>query len=224
MLIIGHRGAAGLAHENTLESLQAGIDADVDMLEFDVRLTSDKVPILAHDTKLHGHRISQTRYSKLRKAGRVTTLRDVLDKLFGKIYLNLEFKPVNGVDVVFELIKNEYIKSPDDWNNLLVSSFHASVLMRLRQRSRHINLSFLHSINPFSFMIYNRKLHLSAAGWHRLHYNKLSIQLAKKMDIFTYVYTVNRPETALLFNRRKVDGVVTDYPDRIIKALNEKKK
>ncbi len=224
MLIIGHRGAAGLAAENTLEALQVGIDADVDMLEFDVRLTSDKVPILAHDSKLHGHRISQTRYSKLRKAGPVTTLRNVLDKLFGQIYLNLEFKPVNGVDVVFDLIKKNYIKKPDDWNSLLVSSFHASVLVRLRRRSRNINLSLLHSINPFSFMIYNRTLHLSAAGWHRLHYNKLSIQLARKMDIFTYVYTVNRPQTALLFSRRKVDGVVTDFPDRISRALNKKNK
>ena len=224
MLIIGHRGAAGLATENTLEALLAGIGADVDMLEFDVRLTSDEVPILAHDTKLHGLRINKTRYSKLRKAGQVTTLRNVLDKLFGQIYLNLEYKPVNGVDVVFELIKNNYVKKPEDWNNIIFSSFHASVLMRLRKRSRDINLSLLHSINPFSFMIYNRTLHLSAAGWHRLHYNKLSIQLAKKMDIFTYVYTVNRPQTALLFNRRKVDGVVTDYPDRISKALNKKNK
>ncbi len=222
MLIIGHRGAAGLAPENSMESLLAGIDSGADMLEFDVRLTSDKVPILAHDSKLHGHKISSTRYSKLRKAGPVTTLRNALDALFGKIYLNLEFKPATGVDEVFNLIKNNYINKPSDWNNILFSSFHVSTLLRLRKRSRDINLSLLHSVNPLSFMAYHRKLHLSAAGWHRLHINKVSLQMAKKMDIFTYVYTVNRPDTALLLAKRGVDGVVTDYPDKILKTLDKK--
>lgn len=222
MLVIGHRGAAGLAPENTLEGLLAGIDAGADMLEFDVRLTADKVPVLAHDAKMHGLRISQTRYSKLRKAGEVTTLRNVLDNLFGKIYLNLHLKSTTGVNTVFRLLKEDYIKKPDDWNNILISSFHASVLLRLRRRSQDINLALLHSVSPFSFMVYQRKLNLSAVGWHRLHYNKVSVQLAKRMDLFTYVYTVNRPQSARLFSRRGLDGVVTDYPDKIVDALSKK--
>lgn len=52
MKIIGHRGAAGLALENTLESLKAGIASGVDALEFDVRLTKDKFVVLCHDPSL----------------------------------------------------------------------------------------------------------------------------------------------------------------------------
>jgi len=224
MLIIGHRGAAGLAPENSMKALRAGIEADADMLEFDIRLTSDNVPILAHDAKLHGLRVSRTRFSKLRKAGPVTTLRNVLDTFFGNIYLNLEFKPKTGVDVVYELLKKDYIKKPDDWNNIIISSFHASTLLRLRRRNKDINLALLHSINPFSFVIYHRKIQLSAVGWHRLHYNKPALQLAKKLDIFTYVYTVNRAESALLFAKRGIDGVVTDYPDKISAILSQQTK
>ena len=45
MLIIGHRGAAGLAPENTIDAMAAGVAAGVDMLELDVRLTRDGVPV-----------------------------------------------------------------------------------------------------------------------------------------------------------------------------------
>ena len=41
MLIIGHRGAAGLAPENTMAAIAAGIEAGSDMIEIDVRLTRD---------------------------------------------------------------------------------------------------------------------------------------------------------------------------------------
>jgi glycerophosphoryl diester phosphodiesterase len=33
------------------------------------------------------------------------------------------------------------------------------------------------------------------------------------------VYTVNRPKAALLLERKGIDAVVTDYPDRMHKTL-----
>lgn len=51
-LIIGHRGAAGLAPENSLRAFQAAIEAGADGVELDVHLTSDKVPIVLHDATL----------------------------------------------------------------------------------------------------------------------------------------------------------------------------
>lgn len=215
MLIIGHRGAAGLAPENTIESLQAGLDAGADILEFDVRLTSDKVPILAHDAHLYGFRINATTYNTLKTAGPVTTLVSVLDEFFGQVLLNLEYKPLGGVDIVYKLIAKKYIQQPEDWQNILFSSFHVRPLLRLRKLSEHTNLALLHSVNPFSFVTYQRKLQLAAVGWHRLHINRLAIEIAQKSDIFSYVYTVNRPKAAAILERRGIDGVVTDYPNKL---------
>ncbi|MDQ5982022.1 MAG: glycerophosphoryl diester phosphodiesterase [Patescibacteria group bacterium] len=215
MLIIGHRGAAGLAAENTLESLQAGLDAGADMLEFDVRLTADTIPILAHDAQLHGRRISSTTFADLQAAGPVTTLVSVLDQFFGQILLNLEYKPLGGVDVVYKLIAEHYIQQQNDWQNILFSSFHVRPLLRLRKLSPNTNLALLHSVNPFSFVTYQRKLQLTAVGWHRLHVNRLAVEIAQKSDIFSYVYTVNRPKAAAILERRGIDGVVTDYPNKL---------
>lgn len=215
MLIIGHRGAAGLAPENTLESLQAGQDAGAGMLEFDVRLTADRVPILAHDAHLYGHRINATTYSDLQAIGPVTTLVSVLDQFFGQVLLNLEYKPLGGVDIVYKLIANRYIQQPEDWQNILFSSFHVRPLLRLRKLSELTNLALLHSVNPFTFVTYQRKLQLAAVGWHRLHINRLAVEIAQKSDIFSYVYTVNRPNAAAILERRGIDGVVTDYPNKL---------
>ncbi|MCA9327692.1 glycerophosphodiester phosphodiesterase [Candidatus Saccharibacteria bacterium] len=215
MLIIGHRGAAGLAPENTLESLRAGLEADADMLEFDVRLTSDNIPILSHDSKLHGLRVGYTSFADLKNAGEVVTLESVLNEFFGRVLLNIEYKPSAGIDTIYTLIAKKYIKRPSDWNNLLFSSFHVLPLLRLRKLSTDINLALLHSVNPFAFVTYQRKLQLAAVGWHRLHVNRLAIEIAQKSDIFSYVYTVNRPQAAKILERRGIDAVVTDYPNKL---------
>lgn len=219
MLVIGHRGAAGLAPENTLESLRAGKEAGADILEFDVRLTSDGIPILAHDPSLHGHSIRKTSFKKLAELGSVTTLTEVLDEFLGDILLNIEFKPIEGIEAVYDLLHKTYITKPSDWDTVIVSSFHVRPLWKLRSLSKQINLALLHSVNPFAFVTYNRKLKLAAVGWHRLHVNKLAIEIAKKSGIFTYVYTVNRPQAAKLLDRRDIDAVVTDYPDRIVSKI-----
>jgi glycerophosphoryl diester phosphodiesterase len=51
--VIGHRGASGLAPENTREALQLAIVQGADALEFDVRLSADSVPVLMHDPTLN---------------------------------------------------------------------------------------------------------------------------------------------------------------------------
>lgn len=49
---VSHRGAAGLAPENTLAAVKAGVDAGAPFVEIDIRLTSDGVPVLMHDSSL----------------------------------------------------------------------------------------------------------------------------------------------------------------------------
>jgi glycerophosphoryl diester phosphodiesterase len=88
----------------------------------------------------------------------------------------------------------------------------------LRKLSPDTNLALLHSVNPFSFVTYQRKLQLAAVGWHRLHVNRLAIEIAQKSDIFSYVYTVNRPKAAAILERRGIDGVVTDYPNKLVNS------
>ena len=52
IIITGHRGAAGLAPENTLASIQLAIELGVDRIEIDVQQTKDNKIIVLHDRTL----------------------------------------------------------------------------------------------------------------------------------------------------------------------------
>lgn len=231
MLIIGHRGAAGNAPENTLEALRHGQTVGADMLEFDVQLTRDGIPIVIHDsTLLRTHRKSRlirfSTHESIRKATekghQIATLEEVLDEFFGKVFLNLELKNRGTAKVVMKLMKQKYIKHESDWHNILFSSFKVGELSYVRSVCPQAELSMLHHRNPFIFIAYHRRLRFSAVSFHRLYVNDLALEIAKRAKLFTYVYTVNRPHTADIMQDKGVDAIVTDFPEQIGKHLADR--
>ena len=50
--VMGHRGTAARAPENTLAGIRAAKDSGLDWVEFDTMLTGDGVPVLYHDDNL----------------------------------------------------------------------------------------------------------------------------------------------------------------------------
>lgn len=229
MLVIGHRGAAGLAPENSLKAMRAGIKAGADMLEFDIRLTKDKIPVLSHDfhtlrthhdASIIGRHTLKELEEKI-KDNPIVPLTRVLDDFFGVIILNIEIKGRGAGKIVAELIKNRYIKKQEQWDNIILSSFKGSELSSIRSVSKNANLGLLHSENPFIFIAYHRKLQLTAVGFHRLYINRFALEIAKRAGIFTYAYTVNRPHTALKLAEQGLDAVVTDRPDIILSEIKK---
>ncbi len=229
MLVIGHRGAAGLAPENTLKALRAGFDAGADILEFDIRLTKDKIPVLVHDFHtLRTHHdtsiISRSTLEELLKRTEkqpIVLLTDVLDEFFGKILLNIELKGRGSGEAVAELLKKRYIKRKSDWDNILFSSFKGSELIAIRKVSDKANLALLHSENPFIFIAYHRRLNLTAVGFHRLYINPFALEIARRAGLFTYAYTVNRSQSALLLAQQGIDGIVTNFPNTILDKISK---
>jgi glycerophosphoryl diester phosphodiesterase len=231
MLVIGHRGAAGVAPENTLEALRAGVDAGADMLEFDIHLTKDRIPVLIHDNNLmRTHRkhlyVHTSTLEALREAtadthNPIITLEEVLDEFFGKVLLNIEIKQRGIAKDVIDLLERKYITKDEDWDLFVFSSFLGTELRSLRGLAPNANLWLLHNRNPFIFIAYARLVKLDGVGFHRLYINDLALEIAKKTNLFTYAYTVNRPHTALLLSRKGIDGIVTDYPDKVLKEIKK---
>src|SRR5690242_8989223 len=70
--VIGHRGAAAYAPENTLESIRTAAEIGVKWVELDVKLTKDSIPIIFHDDTLErttsGYGlVAETKYEDIRE-------------------------------------------------------------------------------------------------------------------------------------------------------------
>jgi glycerophosphoryl diester phosphodiesterase len=112
---VSHRGAAGLAPENTLAAVKAGVYSGAPYIEIDVRLTSDGVPVLMHDGSLdrttHGTgRVGERDWNYVRHldAG-------------GSFSAEFKGEPVPGLDEVLGFMKGTRstlvieVKSPGDY-------------------------------------------------------------------------------------------------------------
>lgn len=228
MLIIGHRGAAGLAPENTMASFEAAVEAGVDMLELDVRLTADNRLVVIHDARLfrthhlHGtvSTLTYEHLAELTKNKPVPLLSHVLDVYFGRVLLNIELKSRGSGEQVMELLKKRYITKAADWDSVIISSFRGAELLRIRRMAKRANLAMLHNENPFIFVAYHRFIKFTAVGFHRLYLNRFALEIARRANIFIYVYTVDRPAAVPHLERQGIQGVVTNFPDKFAEALN----
>lgn len=231
MLIIGHRGARSTHPENTIAALQAGLDMGVDALEFDVRLTKDNIPILLHDRTLirtHKllHLIGHSTFANLQELLQdtthpIATLDEVLELFGSRVLLNLELKDKGSAAHVLPQIERR-IKRKEDWDTFLFSSFKTSELRITRQISPYAQIGLLQWLNPLHFTSTYKELRLDAVGFHRLHVNAFTVNLAKELGLFTYAYTVNRAETAMRMEEMGIDGIITDAPKTIMNSLERK--
>ena len=101
-VFVAHRGASDRALENSPAAFSLAVSDRADMIEFDVRLTSDRVPVVFHDARTgrtgkENLEVARTTAARLRKVPLkngepVPTLREVLDLVRGRVPLNVESK------------------------------------------------------------------------------------------------------------------------------------
>ncbi|HSW81780.1 MAG TPA: glycerophosphodiester phosphodiesterase [Candidatus Saccharimonas sp.] len=224
MIIIGHRGAAGLAPENTLASFEAALQIGVDWIEFDVRTTRDGHVVLSHDshtlrTGLRPHIISRTTFEKLqqvklRGGNTIPTVAQAFKTIGDKAKINVEIKTHGCAQAVVKQIADA-IANGRKYDDFMVSSFKVSVLREVHHLDGKIPLALLHAINPYKFL-HLRGLRVQAVGFSYKYLPARAVHQAELRELFVYVYTVNNPATAArLAEDRNVKAVVTNRPDRM---------
>lgn len=221
MNIIGHRGARGLAPENTLASFRAGIKAGADWIEFDVRATKDGRVVVVHDSntlrisnKLK--RIKSTDYKTLRDLKifdnyTIPTLAEAMNAIEGHAKINIEIKSAGCAQAVVQNI-TRHIKKGANYNDFLVSSFKAKYLKEVHWLNPRIPLGLLHSLQTSKFLKL-RGLRVQAVGFSSRRLPSHALHQAKLRGLSVYAYTVNSPRVAAKLARRGIDSIVTDRPD-----------
>ncbi len=222
---IGHRGAKGHAPENTLLSIQTALDMGVDMIEVDVHTCLTGEVVVIHDAKLerttngHGYvRQKSLEYLKSLDAGggqRIPLLTEVLDLVDKRANVNIEIKGKFTIGPVAKVIRH-YIKEHGwTYEHFIVSAFTRHKLKKLAKIDPNIRIGALLAYRPFGFVDFARKI-----GAHSVHLNAhlanpRIIEQAKKAGMKVYVWTVNRLEDIKRLKDYGVDGIFSDFPDRL---------
>jgi glycerophosphoryl diester phosphodiesterase len=218
MKIIGHRGARGLAPENTLASIQKALDHQVDAVEFDLRVTKDSVVILHHDAELtdpndEKHLIKETDFITLKEHKPDLATFDEAIKLIGKkAIVYPEIKPGEPVEPIVKLIKHHFGgNGPKD--AIRVMSFSQPILLELKEKLSGIHLTVLEKWSGVRATNRARTL-----GTKHIIMNQrwLWWGFIEHMSNAGYrlgAYTLNDPKKAKRWQKHGLKAVVTDFPD-----------
>lgn len=224
-LKIGHRGAMGHVAENTLESIQKAMDFGVDGVEIDVHRCASGELVVFHDFTLDRmtdgsgevskHTLSELKNLQVKGRHQIPTLEEVLDFIDAKILINIELKGKNTSVGVVNIIDN-YINNSDwEYRDFLVSSFQHKELEKVSNLNNNIELSVLTKASidealEFAQTIKAKTLHPNIAL-----VSQANVAYAQSLNFKVNVWTAN--DTSII-NRMKlygVDGIISDYPDRL---------
>ncbi len=213
MKIIGHRGARGLAPENTLASLEKAIEHHVDMIEFDLRVTSDNQVILHHDADLidaSGNRVTISGHNLAELLPHKTdlaTFEDALKLINNRVGLVIEIKTEVDIKPIVSIIKNSLIKS-----DLIICSFSLDILSQIKQQIPNVKIMIIEPWSGVRASHRARKLNTDLISmnqrwlwWGFIKSMSSSYQL--------YTYTLNDAKKARKWAKYGLAGVITDYPD-----------
>lgn len=219
MKVIGHRGAAGLALENTVESIHAAIKAGVDGIEFDVRTTKDGKLVLSHDRNLSrvspaDHHISKHSQATLRTVqlhnGQIIATLHEAVRAAGDTPVVIEGKDSGWAEPLAHFLNKHHLKQ------VKVISFNHAELFEFHELQPDVNVYAIEQTNPFAVVQTARQLGFSGIDLNFWLLNPFTYFAARRYKLDIIVYTVNNPTLArfikLLYPKI---SVTTNVPDKL---------
>jgi glycerophosphoryl diester phosphodiesterase len=231
--VIAHRGASAYRPENTLTAYQLAVEQRADMIEIDLHRTRDGAIVITHDEHLSGlggrGAIEDASLAEVRglDAGggeAVPTLDETLDRFGGRIPFNLELKRgVRGLYPGLEEAALAAVSARDLLAVTLFSSFEAPVLERLRSLAPESRRALLVSPRGAPPRPVERALALGAEALNPwLGMAAELIEAAHAAGLAVYPYTVDRAEDMRRLLDLGVDGMFTNFPDRLRALVDER--
>ena len=222
---IGHRGAKGYVIENTIESFQKAIDLNVDVIELDVHICKSGEITVFHDFTLERltngsgeiskKTLTELKALKIKNNYTIPTLEEVLDLVDKKCTINIELKGHNTAKPVFDLI--QYYVNHKNWNtsDFIISSFQQKELSNFSQFNRKIPLAVLTQASVAQAIEW--AIEFNACYIHP-HFSLLTTDncnFAKEKGLKINTWTVNEILDIEHVKKFNIDGIISDFPDRL---------
>jgi glycerophosphoryl diester phosphodiesterase len=225
ILNIGHRGAMGHEPENTLASIKKAIDLGADGFEIDVFKCLSGEIVLFHDKYLDKltdgegliekkSLVDLKKLSVLGTENKIPTLEEVLNIINKQVFLNIELKGKNTAKASLELVEKFINQKKISSQNILFSSFDWNELEKLRELNSDVKIALITENDPLLAIETAKKLKAFAINPNYKDLSKKNIKIIHNNDFKIYTWTVNNKRDISKMKLLKVDGIITDFPDR----------
>jgi len=219
ILKIGHRGAKGYEPENTLISFEKAIDLKVDGIELDVHLSLDGVLMVIHDETID--RTTDRKgfvnlFTALElKKYKIPTLIEVLDLVNQKCFINIELKGIGTAKPVVDLITHYISEKNWNYNDFLASSFDWKMLEEVQMLNPKIQIGVLTEESVDEALAFVKKIKAFSIHPDYVLLSKENVALMQENGFEVYPWTVNSKEDIQKIKSFNVNGIISDFPDRI---------
>lgn len=242
-VIIGHRGASAYYPENTMAAFRAAYEMDAEMIELDILLSKDGIPVVIHDETLDrttngAGLVADYSLAELKKldagfwfgdehAGeQIPTLEEVLAFAKGKIALNIEIKTEAVTDERSGGIEEkalDLVKKYAMEDYVLFSSFDYRAISHLKELDVDISVALLYEKRQSARRTPSELVNdynADAFNCSRSQFSKKWANEAQKHDIPVFVYTVNKKRQMEKIIRRGASGIFSDKPDLLKQVVD----
>lgn len=212
-LLLGHRGARGanLIPENTPAAFELALASGCDGFEFDVRLSSDGQAVVCHDADTRGYQIARCPAEHLE----LPLLREVLTRYRRRAFLDIELKTA-GVETIAAKLLRELRPA----KGFMVSSFLPEVIEILHRLDKTIPLGMI--CETQTELRRWRQLPMDCVIAHHKLLRRDLVHGLKAAGKKIFVWTVNSRSDMKRFAGWQVDGIISDYPERLALTLGRR--
>jgi glycerophosphoryl diester phosphodiesterase len=243
--IIAHRGNSGPAPENTPSAIEQAIELGVDMVEVDVRLSREGIPVLIHHPTLeqttNGHgRVDQHTLAELKRldagswkgpqfAGeRILTLPECLELARGRVALNLDLKTGRAIPAISKAVRemnaiDEVVITGCTWNSvkaIRAGESHLTVLLNVDRIINFLACTGSATLFRTGYLAEARTLAPDGLNMDQRYVDQQLVEAAHRRGLSVWTWTVDDEIRLQTLIDLGVDSISTNWPARMLRVMN----
>ena len=244
-IVIGHRGNSSEAPMNTLIAVEQAIQLGVDMVEVDVHLSADDVPVLLHNSTVDettdgsgpvsGYSFEALRdldagsWKSVEYAGeKIPSLAEVLDLCRGKIHLALDLKTADAIPSMLRAVADAQMREHvvicgcySDWaEEIRQIDADITVLLNLHPEISELATSGQQDEFISRYIAQARRAGLPVLNVSHIYVTPALVRRARMQGLSVWSFTIDEEQLMRELVAMGVDAIYTNCPRRLLEVLS----
>jgi glycerophosphoryl diester phosphodiesterase len=232
--VMAHRGASGMAPENTMAAIQAAVESGADWVEIDVQEAADGAIVVIHDSDLkkiagNSMKVADSTLTELQQVDigswfgpefadqRIPTLKQVLQHCEGKIGVNIELKYYGNEKRLEESVAG-IVEATEMQDQVLLMSLSHEGVKKMRKLRPDWEIGLLSSVALGNII----GLDVDFLALNAKSTSRSKIRNIQKRNKKVMVWTVNDAVGMSVMISRGVDAIITDEPALAVSVLKQR--